>query len=122
MTNLESYIKEMTANIKKNNGADSIYHYSELVMVLEEVVKYLPKNISLTSDHQGLFFIGYTNPCQLVHVCDDVEPSGSFYPNTDEDTLIPLYMLKCHENRLLNLTDGDLSLEKLRELQKPGGL
>lgn len=72
---------------------------------------------STNTNNDDLFFVGYTNPYQIVHSCDKVEPSGSFYPNTDEETTIPLFMLKCHEHRLLNLTDGDLSLQKIKELQ-----
>ena len=121
MTNLEKYISEMVKNIKSNGGADSAYHWSELVMVLEEALKYIPQETPLQYDI-GLFFVGYTNPYQLVHSCDKVEPSGSFYPTTEEDTTIPLFMLKCHEHRLLNITDGDLSLAKLKELQEGGEL
>ena len=90
-------------------------------MVLEETLKYIPQESPVSQD-AGLFFVGYTNPHQLVYSCDKVEPSGSFYPDTEEDTTIPLFMLKCHEHRLLNLTNGDLSLAKLKDLQEGGEL
>lgn len=121
MTNLENYIKTMVASIKKQGGADDAYHWTELVMVLEETLKYIPDGADI-SQEAGLFFVGYTNPYQLVHACGKDEPSGSFYPTTEEDTTIPLFMLKCHERRLLALTDNDLSLEKLRNIQEGGDL
>ena len=122
MTNLEKYIEGMVLKIKDSGGADKHYHWSELVMVLEEAAKYIPSNKPLTRDRQELFFVGYTNPYQLIHACGNGESSGSFYPNTEGDTTIPIYMLTCHESRLLNLTDGDLSLGKLKDIQNGGNL
>lgn len=123
MTNLEKFITEMASKIKQSGGADNHYHWSELVMVLEETLKYIPSDKPISRGHQELVFVGYTNPYQLVHSCaNDDEASGSFYPNTKEDTTIPLYMLKCHERRLINLTDGDLTVSKLIDLQNGGEL
>lgn len=68
----------------------------------------------------NLFFVGYTNPAQLVHVCDDVEPSGSYYPTTEGETTIPLFMLKSHEMRLMALTNDELTLDELSRLQNEG--
>jgi len=122
MTNLEKYIKETVKKIKKEGSVDKNYHWSEITTLLEEASKYISDEAVISPEYQGLVFIGYTNPFQIVHSCDKVEPSGSFYPNTDENTTIPLFMLRCHENRLLNLTDGDLSIEKIKELQEGGEL
>jgi len=46
---------------------------------------------------QKLIHVGYTNPNQIGYA---KEESGSFYPGTENECYIPLYMLKIHEHRL----------------------
>jgi len=116
MTNLEKYIKEMAATIKKEGGADKAYHWTEVIMVLEEALKYVPEEKNIEKGHQELVFIGYTNGAQIYHsaVYED-EASGIFFPDTYGETVIPLYMLKCHEHRM-EFFDG-FSIKSLKEMQ-----
>lgn len=44
-----------------------------------------------------LIHVGYTNPAQIKYAKDE---SGSFYPDTDHQCHIPIYMLKRHLNRM----------------------
>lgn len=44
-----------------------------------------------------LIHVGYTNPAQIEY---GKEEGGKFYPDTENDCVIPLYMLKVHTHRL----------------------
>jgi len=96
MTNLESYITNMAKTIKKNGGADQAYHWSEIAMVLEEALKYIPKEKLMAKDYRELVFVGYTNGLQIERGSED---KGAFYSNTDNGCFVPLYMLECHSHR-----------------------
>ena len=56
-----------------------------------------------------LLHVGFTNGDQIKYA--KVE-EGSFYPNTDGNCYIPLYMLKSHEHRI-----ETTSIEQLRKEQ-----
>jgi len=57
-----------------------------------------------------LLHVGFTNGSQIKYA--KVE-EGSFYPNTDGNCYIPLYMLKSHEHRI-----ETTSIEQLRKEQE----
>lgn len=57
--------------------------------------------------NKDLLHVGFTNGSQIKYA--KVE-EGSFYPNTDGDCYIPLYMLKSHEHRI-----ETTSIEQLRK-------
>ncbi len=58
-----------------------------------------------------LLHVGFTNGDQIKYAKTD---EGSFYPDTDGNCYIPLYMLKIHEHRI-----ETTSVEQLRkELNK----
>jgi chromosome segregation ATPase len=57
-----------------------------------------------------LLHVGFTNGSQIKYA--KVE-EGSFYPNTDGNCYIPLYMLKSHEHRI-----ETTSVEQLRKEQE----
>lgn len=44
-----------------------------------------------------IIHVGFTNPAQIGYAKDE---SGFFYPDTDNQCYIPLYMLKRHLNRM----------------------
>ena len=54
-----------------------------------------------------LVHVGYTNPYQIKYAKDE---EGSFYPDTDNECYIPLYMLKKHKHRL----GPDAAIDKAR--------
>lgn len=71
-----------------------------------ERVKELEKELS----SRELMHVGFTNGTQIKYAKDE---EGAFYPDTDGDCYIPLYMLKSHEYRI-DIT----SIEQLRKEQE----
>lgn len=49
------------------------------------------------TEQNKLIHVGYTNQYQVGYAKDD---QGAFYPDTDNDCYIPLYMLATHVHRL----------------------
>lgn len=47
--------------------------------------------------NKDLLHVGFTNGAQIKYAKDE---EGAFYPDTDGDCYIPLYMLKSHEHRI----------------------
>ena len=59
--------------------------------------------------NKDLLHVGFTNGAQIKYAKDE---EGAFYPDTDGDCYIPLYMLKSHEHRI-----ETTSIEQLRKEQ-----
>ncbi|WP_373092511.1 hypothetical protein [Zhongshania sp.] len=74
-------------------------------------------------DESELVHIGYTNGAQVLY-CVTGE-SGSFYPDTENDTCIPVYMLRTHAHRLESTTNGQVTLDRIKRewdmLKSQGG-
>lgn len=68
--------------------------------------------------HDELIFVGYTNGYQILYANDAIEGEGSFYSNTDGDSIIPLYMLKTHYHRLESTTNGNVTLDRIIKARK----
>lgn len=66
-----------------------------------------------------LVFVGYTNGHQILYGAKSQGGEGSFYSDTDNDCYIPLYMLKSHAHRLQSTTNMTVTLDRLREAQRP---
>ena len=62
--------------------------------------------------NKDLLHVGFTNGAQIKYAKDE---EGAFYPDTDGDCYIPLYMLKSHEHRI-----ETTSIEQLRKEQEHG--
>ena len=60
--------------------------------------------------NKELLHVGFTNGTQVKYAKDE---EGAFYPDTDGDCYIPLYMLKSHEHRV-----ETTSIEQLRKEQE----
>ncbi len=61
-----------------------------------------------------LIFVGYTNGYQISYAKgSEDECVGQFYGTTDGNSLIPLYMLKAHADRLETTSHGNITLEKI---------
>ncbi len=71
-----------------------------------ERVEDLEKELS----NKELMHVGFTNGAQIKYAKDE---EGAFYPDTDGDCYIPLYMLKSHEHRI-----ETTSIEQLRKEQE----
>ena len=70
--------------------------------------------------HDELIFVGYTNGYQILYGAASEGGEGSFYSDTENDSYIPLYMLKTHAHRLQSTTDMNVTLDKVRRAQKKG--
>lgn len=57
-----------------------------------------------------LVFVGYTNGHQIKYARED---EGVFYPDTDNECYIPLYMLKTHLHRIESTSDFNVTLEEI---------
>ncbi len=67
--------------------------------------------------HNDLIFVGYTNGAQVLYANDNkYGAQGAFYKTTEHDCLIPLYMLKTHENRIKDKR-GDVTLDMIKTAQ-----
>jgi len=62
-----------------------------------------------------LIFVGYTNGYQILYAA---ESEGAFYPDGNNDSYIPLYMLKGHAHRIENTTCGSMTLETVLAKRK----
>ena len=67
------------------------------IIKLREEVEAKDKRIVELERQNKRHFVGYTNGCQIHYAKDE---SGSFYPDTDNECIIPLYMLDIHLHRL----------------------
>lgn len=59
-----------------------------------------------------LIFVGYTNGHQIGYA---KESEGGFYPDTDNECYIPLYMLKTHAHRIENTSNGQVTFDSLKQ-------
>lgn len=70
-----------------------------------------------------LVHIGYTNGAQVLYCV--ANKSGSFYPDTENDSCIPVYMLRTHAHRLESTTNGEVTLDRIKRewamLKSQGG-
>lgn len=70
--------------------------------------------IGVDEYHDQLIFVGYTNGRQIYYAAS--LENGAFYPDTEENCMIPLYMLKTHWHRLESTSDGEVTLEMIKEV------
>jgi hypothetical protein len=81
--------------------------------------EWIKRCIDNETKQDSLFFVGYTNGAQILYASDSNHGGeGSFYKDTENNCCIPLYMLKTHWHRLQSTTDGEVTLERIREAQK----
>ena len=59
-----------------------------------------------------LIFVGYTNGHQVAYA---KESEGVFYPDTDNECYIPLYMLKTHAHRIESTSGGQVTFEQVKQ-------
>jgi hypothetical protein len=98
-----------TRNMRDPNCCACSCDHNDLVEQLakaNERVKELEKELA----NKELLHVGFTNGTQVKYAKDE---EGAFYPDTDGDCYIPLYMLKSHEHRI-----ETTSIEQLRKEQE----
>lgn len=86
--------------------ADEVNELRTQLAKANERVRGLEKEVA----DKELLHVGFTNGSQIKYA--KVE-EGAFYPDTDGDCYIPLYMLKSHEHRI-----ETTSAEQLRKEQE----
>ena len=91
-----------------NELIEIIEKKSEQLAKASERVEELEKELAT----KELLHVGFTNGYQIKYA---KEEEGAFYPDTDGDCYIPLYMLKSHEHRI-----ETTSVEQLRKEQEHG--
>lgn len=89
-----------------NGCTEKVLSLSGKLAKANERVKELEEELAT----KELLHVGFTNGSQIKSA--KVE-EGSFYPNTDGNCYIPLYMLKSHEHRI-----ETTSIEQLRKEQE----
>lgn len=65
------------------------------------------------SDKSNLVFIGYTNGHQLLNAKPENGSEGYFYGDTDDDSYIPIYMLREHTHRIETTSSMEVTLEMI---------
>lgn len=65
--------------------------------------------------HDNLIFVGYTNGHQIKY---GLEGEGAFYSTYENQCYIPLYMLKSHWHRLESTSNGEVTIQEIRKLQR----
>ena len=68
--------------------------------------------------HDELIFVGYTNGPQILYAADDTYgEQGAFFKTSEDNCIIPLYMLRTHEHRLSTTSSGEVDLYRVTEAQ-----
>jgi len=88
----------------------------EYALAINEAITALQQPV--LPDKDVLLHVGYTNPCQIEYAGTE---EGAFYPDTDNECYIPLYMLKIHFHRLGHDYDGRMIEIKNKAAQQGEG-
>lgn len=110
----DSYLDHTpTEDLAKNeleSAHRKIKQLTESLAKANERLKVLERETAQKKHH----FVGYSNGFQIAYAKHD---EGCFYPSTDGDSYIPLYMLDVHLHRLGG-TASDEWAKKLRKEQE----
>ena len=106
-TNLENYAAEMSRKIK-SSGLDC-YHWSEVALVIDELLKYADFRSQTKED---LCFLGFTNGDQISHG-NESSGEGAFYFDSENNCHIPIYMLKAHLHRIETTSNGRVTAKSV---------
>lgn len=104
-TNLEKYAAEMSHKIK-TNGLDC-YHWSEVALVIDELLKYA----DLSNLNDEACHVGFTNGANLKLLHET--GYGAIYSDTKQDCYIPIYMLRSHLHRVETTSNGGVKAEDI---------
>lgn len=67
------------------------------------------------TDQSDLILIGYTNGDQIMYAAEEETAEGSFYRDSENNCLMPVYILKAHENRIRTTSIGEITLDEVLE-------
>tara|TARA_B100000700_G_scaffold329862_1_gene453320 strand:- start:650 stop:1099 length:450 start_codon:yes stop_codon:yes gene_type:complete len=98
---------EVSINELAQAAFDEINYLTDQLAKANERLKVLEREAAQKKHH----FVGYSNGFQIAYAKHD---EGCFYPSTDGDSYIPLYMLDVHLHRL----GGTASDEWAKKLSK----
>lgn len=68
--------------------------------------------------HDELIFVGFTNGHQIFYANSIDCQEGTFYGTSENDTCIPLYMLKTHWHRIQTTSGMQVTLEMIKDARK----
>ena len=103
-------LSEVDGNSVAYNLHEDLLCVKEDLAKANERLKVLERETAQKKHH----FVGYSNGFQIAYAKHD---EGCFYPSTDGDSYIPLYMLDVHLHRLGG-TASDEWAKKLRKEQE----
>jgi hypothetical protein len=104
-----------------NKGADfSCGQCEEIILDVKSICSEIYDDVaSLREIEEGkLRFVGYTNGVQLLYAAKESNGGeGVFYSTTDQNCIIPLYMLKIHDHRIETTTEGEVCAVMLESIK-----
>lgn len=119
LKNIEEKLLAVVDRVKAaSKGIDfSSGKYEEIILDIESICSEIAGDTALLKDaeYENLRHVGYTNGYQLYY--NKSEESGLFYPDTDGNCIIPLYMLKTHDHRIEITTDGEVCALMLEHIK-----
>ena len=115
MDDLKKILSELYSNTETDFEGDCTYRIH--VKTAERLIKEAYKK-GVDSYHDKLAFVGYTNGYQIYYAATEPDCGGNFYQNSDNDTVIPLYMLENHWHRLESTTKGEVTLDTIKKLHR----
>lgn len=104
-TNLENYAAEMSHKIK-SSGLDC-YHWSEVALVIDELLKYA----DFGKPSNETCHVGFTNGANLKLLHET--GYGAMYSDTKQECYIPIYMLKAHLHRIETTSGGNVTADSV---------
>lgn len=108
----DSYVDHTPTEDLAKNELESAHR--KIKQLTESLAKANERVARLKRDAKNneLVHVGFTNGDQITYAKTE---EGSFYPNTDGNCYIPLYMLKSHEHRIETTSIEQLSKEQDNE-------
>ena len=101
MSEYDNQLKRMraafAASIVKSMTPEEINNTFQKLHDENEALKQRAEKAERELSQKKLIHIGYTNGCQIFYAQED---EGAFYPDTNNDCYIPLYMFDSHTHRL----------------------
>ena len=108
-------VKAANKNIDFTSGG-----YEQIILDVESICSEVSSDIARLRENNdsNLRFIGYTNGAQLLYAAKESNGGeGSFYRTSDQNCIIPLYMLKTHDYRIETTTDGEVCALMLENIK-----
>ena len=108
------YYQDVSVERELSDAYKTAFQMQRRIVELEKRIEAAERELS----QKQLIHVGYTNGNQIYYAKND--ESGSFYPDTENECYIPLYMLEVHLHRIeAHLSESEAS-ELRQQLNKKG--